>query len=122
MARISGHFGRWGPGALALAVMAAPLASAWASAEGASVSAPLTEEEMAKGRQLFSDNSCIQCHAMADANAQGSIGPALDGNANLTHEYVVDRITNGQGAMPSFGWLDPADIDLLARYIVQAKK
>jgi mono/diheme cytochrome c family protein len=35
---------------------------------------------------------------------------------------VVDRITNGSGPMPSFGWLDPADIDLIARYIMQAKK
>lgn len=122
MARISGHFGKLGFGALALSVAAIPLASAWASAEGASAHASLTDEEMAKGRQLFSDNSCNQCHALADANAQGSIGPALDGDTNITHDFVVDRITNGQGAMPSFGWLDPADIDLLARYIVQAKK
>ena len=122
MARVSGHFGKLGLGTLALAVAAIPLAGAWASAEGASAAAPLTDEEKTKGRQLFSDNSCAQCHAMADANAQGSIGPALDGNANLTHELVVDRITNGAGAMPSFGWLAAEDIDLLARYIVQAKK
>lgn len=122
MVRVSGHFGKLGLGALALAVAAVPLASALASAEGASAAAPLTDEEKVKGRQLFSDNSCTQCHALADANAQGSIGPALDGNANLTHELVVDRITNGAGAMPSFGWLEAEDIDLLARYVVQAKK
>ena len=122
MARVSGHFGKLGLGTLALAIAAIPLAGAWASAEGASAAAPLTDEEKAKGRQLFSDNSCIQCHAMADANSQGSIGPALDGNPNLTHELVVDRITNGAGAMPSFGWLAAEDIDLLARYIVEAKK
>ena len=122
MVRVSGHFGKLGLGTLALAVTAIPLASAWASAEGATAAAPLTDEEMAKGRQLFSDNSCTQCHALADAKAQGSIGPALDGNTNLTHELVVDRVTNGAGAMPSFGWLDAKDIDLLARYVVQAKK
>jgi len=122
MARVSGYSGKLRIGALALAIAAIPLAGAWAATEGAAADAPLTEEQMTKGRQLFTDNSCIQCHALADAHAQGSIGPALDGDANLTHDFVVDRITNGSGPMPSFGWLDPADIDLLARYIVQAKK
>jgi mono/diheme cytochrome c family protein len=121
MARVSGHFGKLGFGALALAVAALPLAGAWASAEGASA-APLTSEEVEKGRQIFNDNSCNQCHVLADADARGSIGPSLDGDANLSHDFVVDRVTNGAGAMPSFGWLDAADIDLLARYIVQTKK
>ncbi|HWK42338.1 MAG TPA: cytochrome c [Croceibacterium sp.] len=122
MARVSGHFGKFGLGAVALVAAALPLAGAWASAEGASAQAPLSAEDVEKGRQLFNDNSCNQCHVLADANAHGSIGPTLDGDANLTHDFVVDRVTNGAGAMPSFGWLDPADIDLLASYIVQAKK
>jgi mono/diheme cytochrome c family protein len=121
MGRVSSHSGKLRFGALALAIAAIPLAGAWAAAEGAA-DAPLTEEQMAKGRQLFTDNSCIQCHAFADADAHGSIGPALDGDVNITHDFVVDRITNGSGPMPSFGWLAPEDIDLLARYIVQAKK
>ncbi|MBN9506302.1 MAG: cytochrome c [Altererythrobacter sp.] len=120
MGRVSRHSGKLSFSALALAIAAIPLAGAWAAAENAD--APLTEEQMAKGRQLFTDNSCTQCHALADADAQGSIGPPLDGDANLTHDFVVDRITNGSGPMPSFGWLAPEDIDLLARYIVQAKK
>jgi mono/diheme cytochrome c family protein len=122
MARISGHLGKLRAGALALAIAAVPLAGAWAAAGGGEAEAPLTEEQMAQGRQLFTDNSCIQCHAFADAGSQGGVGPALDNDPNLTHDFVVDRITNGSGPMPSFGWLDPADIDLLARYIVQAKK
>jgi mono/diheme cytochrome c family protein len=90
-------------GALALAVAAIPLAGAWAAAEGAPADAKLSTEEMEKGRQLFTDNSCIQCHTLADASAQGTIGPPLDGDPNLTHDFVVDRITNGSGPMPSFG-------------------
>lgn len=115
MARLSGKMGL---GALALAIAAIPLASA----AGEDAPAKLTEEQMAKGRQLFSDNSCSQCHTLADAKAQGSVGPALDGNAHLDKAFVTDRITNGSGPMPSFGWLEPADIDLLASYVVQAKK
>lgn len=121
MARVSGHFGKWPLAPLALAVAAVPLASAWASAEGAAP-APLTEGEVVKARQLFNDNACSQCHVLADAGAQGAIGPALDGNAALNHDFVVDRVTNGQGAMPGFGWLPAEDIDLMARYIVQVKK
>lgn len=115
MARLSGKMG-----ALALAIAAVPLAGAFAAGDAAP--AKLTDEQMNKGRELFNSNSCNQCHTLADAKAQGSVGPALDGNAHLDKAFVVDRITNGSGPMPSFGWLDQADIDLLASYIVQAKK
>jgi mono/diheme cytochrome c family protein len=84
--------------------------------------AELTAEQVAKGRQLFTDNGCNACHALADASAAGSIGPAFDGNANLDKAGVVNIVTNGQGAMPSFSWLGEEDIGLLADYIVQAKK
>ena len=107
-------------GALALAVIAVPAVSAFASAEEPAVA--LTAEQVAKGRQLFTDNGCNACHALADANAAGSIGPALDGNPNLDKAHVVNIVTNGQGAMPSFGWLGEEDIDLLASYIVETKK
>ena len=106
-------------GAFALAV-AIPAASAFANAEDPTV--PLSAEQVEKGRQLFNDGSCNACHALADAGASGSIGPALDGNAKLDKAFAVDRITNGQGAMPSFGWMPAEDIDFLAEYIVKAKK
>lgn len=111
---------RLGLGAFALAAVAIPAASALASAEEPAVA--LSEEQIAQGRQLFSDNGCNACHALADANAAGSIGPAFDGNANLDKGYAKGVIANGQGAMPSFGWLGEEDIDLLANYIVQTKK
>lgn len=109
-----------GLGVMALAVAAVPAAGALATAEDPT--AGLSAEQVEKGRQLFNDNGCNACHALADANAAGSIGPALDGNANLDKTFVVDRVTNGQGAMPSFGWMPEEDIALLADYIVHAKK
>lgn len=119
----NGNIIKLGLGALAIVAVAAPVASALASAEEpATAAAALSAEQVEKGRKLFNDNSCSSCHTLADASASGTIGPAFDGNAALTHDFAVDRITNGQGAMPSFGWMDAADIDLLASYIVQAKK
>lgn len=109
-----------GIGALALAIAAVPAAGALATAEDPT--AGLSAEQVEKGRQLFTDNGCNACHTLADANAAGSIGPAFDGNANLDKAHVVNIVTNGQGAMPSFGWMPEEDIALLADYIVHAKK
>jgi mono/diheme cytochrome c family protein len=107
-------------GAMAFAAIAVPAAAAFAVAPEAE--AALTAEQVSKGRQLFADNGCNACHALADANAAGSVGPSFDGNAALDKAKAVNIVTNGQGAMPSFGWLGEEDIDLLAGYIVQVKK
>lgn len=106
--------------AVALAIVALPAATALASAE--EPAAALSAEQVTKGRQLFNDNGCNACHTLADADAAGSVGPSLDGNANLDKGHVVQVITHGQGPMPSFSWIGEEDIDLLAAYIVQAKK
>jgi mono/diheme cytochrome c family protein len=121
MARVGFRFGgKLALGALGLAALALPMAGALATAGDAP--APLTEEQVAKGRQLFNDNGCNACHALADANAAGSVGPAFDGNPNLDKGHVVNVVANGQGPMPSFSWLGEEDIDLIASYIVQVKK
>ena len=105
------------------AVSVLGLPAVYAVAQDAAPAKPaLTAEQVEKGRKLFADNGCNACHTLADSQAAGSIGPAFDGNPNLNHEFAVDRITNGQGAMPNFGWLPKEDIDLLASYIVQTKK
>lgn len=116
----AGTKAKLGLGAIALAMAALPAAAALATAEDPT--AQLSAEQVTKGRQLFTDNGCNACHALADADAAGSVGPALDGNPNLDKAHVVNIVTNGQGAMPSFGWLAEEDIDLLSAYIVQAKK
>lgn len=93
---------------------AGPEATAPAGPEGASTDA------IAKGRELFNNWSCGTCHALKDADASGHVGPALDGNPNLTEAFVVDRVTNGQGPMPAFGGqLSEEEIAELAAYIHQ---
>lgn len=115
------RIGRLGLGALALAAFAVPFA-AFASAEDPNAAPALTAEQVTKGRQLFTDNGCNACHTLADANAAGTTGPSFDGNSNLDKGHVVLVVTNGQGPMPSFSWLGEEDIDLIASYIVQARK
>ena len=77
---------------------------------------------MDKGRDLFSNYGCANCHTLNDAGATGHVGPALDGNANLSQDFIVSRVTNGQGMMPSFsGQMSADEINTLAAYIMKAK-
>ena len=39
---------------------------------------------------------------LADAKATGTVGPNLD-DAQPSFDLAYDRVTNGQGGMPSFG-------------------
>ena len=114
--------------ALAAAVLAVPVASAFATAEdptqaSADTATELTAEQVEKGRTLFADWSCGACHVLGDAKGTGHIGPSLDGNDAMDHDFVVARVTNGQGAMPGFGGQIPdEDISLLADYVLAVKK
>lgn len=77
--------------------------------------------KIAAGKELFTNFSCGSCHALADAGADGHVGPALDGNKGLTHALVVDRVTNGQGPMPAFaGQMTDQEIQDVATYVVSA--
>ena len=78
------------------------------------------------GKGIFT-SSCGGCHVLADAGTEGTVGPNLD-QSMPPKALVVDRVTNGQGAMPSFkDSLDPAQIDgrrrvrLLGRGLVGAR-
>jgi mono/diheme cytochrome c family protein len=54
------------------------------------------------GKAVFTGASaCYGCHTLADAGATGQVGPNLD-DAMPSAELVTDRVTNGQGGMPSF--------------------
>jgi mono/diheme cytochrome c family protein len=57
----------------------------------------------AAGKEVFlGAGGCGSCHTFADAGTSGTIGPNLD-DSQPDFELAVDRVTNGQGAMPAFG-------------------
>ena len=66
---------------------------------------------------VFESAGCVSCHTLADAGATGTIGPNLD-QSMPSHELVVERVTNGQGAMPSFAdSLSEEQIQDVAAYV-----
>ena len=75
--------------------------------------------EQTDGKSIFTA-SCGGCHTLADAGTTGTVGPNLD-QAKPPKELVVDRVTNGQGVMPSFkDSLDAAQIQAVADYVSSA--
>ena len=74
----------------------------------------------AAGAEIFAAGGCGACHTLAAAGATGGVGPALDG-LPLTEALVVDRVTHGKGAMPSFATrLTAQQIADVAAYVVQS--
>jgi mono/diheme cytochrome c family protein len=80
------------------------------------------EGDAAAGESIFAGNGCGSCHTLAAAGASGSIGPNLD-EAKPDFDLAVDRVTNGSGAMPSFGdSLDEQQIRDVAAYVVASTR
>ena len=74
--------------------------------------------EAPDGEAIFAEAGCGGCHALEAANTSGTVGPNLD-EAKPSKELVVERVTNGQGAMPSFkDSYSPAQIEAVADYVV----
>ena len=70
----------------------------------------------AAGKAVFTAN-CGGCHTLKDAGTSGAVGPVLD-NAKPSYDKVIQRVTNGQGVMPSFkGTLSDTDIKNVAAYV-----
>jgi mono/diheme cytochrome c family protein len=70
------------------------------------------------GAAVFESAGCGGCHRLEAAGTSGTVGPNLD-EAKPPHSLVVDRVTNGQGAMPSFkDRLDEKQIQDVAAYVV----
>ena len=81
-----------------------------------------SEGSQGSGKKLFIQ-ACGGCHTLADAGGTGGVGPSLDANPRLTHDYVVGAISEGRGAMPAFRDQMTADeIAALAAYIVQVAR
>jgi uncharacterized membrane protein len=77
----------------------------------------VTPAAVERGRAVFASTGCGGCHTLADAGSTGSVGPSLDA-AQPSRQLVVTRVTNGQGAMPSFrGRLTAAEIGDVAAYV-----
>jgi mono/diheme cytochrome c family protein len=76
------------------------------------------EGDPAAGEAVFASAGCGGCHTLEAAGSSGNVGPNLD-EAKPSHDLVVDRVTNGRGAMPSFkGQLEDEQIQDVAAYVV----
>ena len=63
---------------------------------------PAASGDPVAGKAIFTGASgCTGCHTLADAGSSGTVGPNLD-DAKPSFELAYDRVTNGQGGMPSF--------------------
>jgi uncharacterized membrane protein len=81
---------------------------------------PAASTEVEQGREVFAAAGCGRCHALADADASGNVGPNLD-VARPSATLVAARVRNGQGGMPSFrDRLDEGQIDAVAAYVASA--
>ncbi len=79
-----------------------------------------SSQSVEHGRELFESAGCGGCHALKAAGATGGVGPSLDGDPNLTKEFIIDRVSSGQGAMPPFGYqMSEQDIADIAAYVMQ---
>ena len=76
--------------------------------------------DAAAGKQVFASAGCVACHTLKEANATGTVGPNLD-QAKPPFELVVQRVTLGQGGMPSFkDQLQPQQIADVAEFVSSA--
>jgi mono/diheme cytochrome c family protein len=81
------------------------------------------EGDPAAGREVFlGAANCGACHTLADAGTSGAIGPNLD-ESQPSFELALDRVTNGQGAMPAFSdTLSEGEIRDVAAYVSTAAR
>jgi len=82
---------------------------------------PALEGDPVAGKAVFlGASACGGCHTLADAGTSGAVGPNFD-ESMPSYELALDRVTNGQGGMPSFsGSLTPQQIADVAAYVSSA--
>jgi mono/diheme cytochrome c family protein len=82
--------------------------------------APPEQGDAEAGEAVFEEAACGGCHTLEAAGSSGQIGPNLD-DSQPDVALVVDRVTNGQGAMPAFGdRLSEEQIRNVAAYVVES--
>jgi mono/diheme cytochrome c family protein len=78
------------------------------------------EGDPAKGKEVFASAGCGGCHTLEAAGSSGNVGPNLD-EAKPDFDLVIERVTNGKGAMPSFkDQLSEDDMKNVAAFVVQS--
>jgi uncharacterized membrane protein len=89
----------------------------WLAPPDEKAAPPAGTAGLAAGKRVFLTAGCAGCHTLADAGATGRVGPNLDA-AKPSRELVINRVTNGQGAMPAFASkLSPQQIGQVADYV-----
>jgi len=69
------------------------------------------------GKAVFESAGCTACHTLSAAGSTGTVGPNLD-EAQPSFDLVVQRVTLGQGGMPSFqDQLQPQQIADVAEFV-----
>ena len=95
----------------------------WAGAGAFSTAAAADAGMLARGKALFTSEAvpaCAICHALADAGAEGAIGPDLD-ELKPAKDVVLKVLKEGMGAMPSFAeTMSEEDMQAVAEYVVSA--
>jgi sulfite dehydrogenase len=97
--------------AAALAAVALPLPAAGDEAA-----------DLAEGKRLFTQKAvpaCSLCHTLADAGAEGAVGPVLD-ELKPDAERVAKAVKNGLGQMPAYTTLSEGQVRAIARYVAKA--
>ena len=78
---------------------------------------PTSKSGKVDGKAIFASAGCATCHTLAAAGASGTVGPNLDETMPGV-DLAIERVTNGQGAMPSFkGQLTAAEIRAVAEFV-----
>ena len=100
-------------------VVAAAAVSRWRSGcrRPTSPRRPPPRSSIAAGKRIFLTAGCRSCHTLRDAHATGDIGPNLDA-VRPSRALVINRVTHGQGVMPSFAnKLSKQQIEQVADYV-----
>ena len=99
---------------------AATTTEAAAATTEAATTAAASEGDATAGAAIFQSAGCGGCHTLAAAGSAGAVGPNLD-EAMPDYALVINRVTNGMGAMPPFsGQLSEDDIKNVAAYVSQS--
>ena len=102
------------PVLLALAVLTLTAAGCGGGEKASDTNLP---GDTAKGKQVFATAGCAGCHTLRAANATGTQGPNLD-TVGPGYQRVVEQVTKGSPAMPSFEFkLDKDQIRNVAAFV-----